>query len=377
MTLAPWTSAALAISVPLLVLFIGALMATRRERPANLWLAVALVAVLLLQGVVYAQLVRWVDRLPYLLHVAVVLHAVHATFLYLYVRAFTDPTFRWSAEPRWVFAPIFAALLWYVGGAVFFPDGDRWLHSETYFRERWFSVWVLVGVYAFFLHRSFEALDRYQRRLRESRSSLEGLSLRWLRFLLYGCGFLVVLGIVDGALGPERALWNEILLYWAVIACSLAFFTLRHSPNVGAALAEEDTDSAPTAVVASAELRELGNRLLARLESDALYRKNDLRLADLAEALKLRPSQVTEILSRGLGTTFYDLVNRMRVEDAKRRLVDPACAHMNILGIAMDSGFPSKSTFNDQFKKLVGETPSEFRRRVSPMPLDSRTSKSV
>jgi len=34
--------------------------------------------------------------------------------------------------------------------------------------------------------------------------------------------------------------------------------------------------------------------------------------------------------------------------------------HLNILGIAYESGFRSKSTFNATFKKITGQAPSEY-----------------
>ncbi|MBL8172151.1 MAG: AraC family transcriptional regulator, partial [Acidobacteria bacterium] len=59
--------------------------------------------------------------------------------------------------------------------------------------------------------------------------------------------------------------------------------------------------------------------------------------------------------------SFTDLINAYRVEDAKRRLLDPTWKHYSILAIAEEAGFSSKSTFNAVFKKHTGQTPSEFR----------------
>jgi AraC-like DNA-binding protein len=50
------------------------------------------------------------------------------------------------------------------------------------------------------------------------------------------------------------------------------------------------------------------------------------------------------------------------VEEAKRRLLDPAKKHYSVLAIAEEVGFSSKSTFNSVFKKHVRMTPSEFRK---------------
>ena len=54
-------------------------------------------------------------------------------------------------------------------------------------------------------------------------------------------------------------------------------------------------------------------------------------------------------------------MNSYRIAKAQELLASPDSAHLNLLGIAMESGFRSKSVFNEVFKKVTGKTPSEFR----------------
>jgi YesN/AraC family two-component response regulator len=109
------------------------------------------------------------------------------------------------------------------------------------------------------------------------------------------------------------------------------------------------------------QLLRLKSRLVQVLEDQTLYLNPELRLSDLADALDIRPYRVSEILSRGLHTSFYDLINHYRIARAQELLDSPNANHLNLLGIAMESGFKSKSVFNDVFKRTTGKTPSEFR----------------
>jgi AraC-like DNA-binding protein len=111
------------------------------------------------------------------------------------------------------------------------------------------------------------------------------------------------------------------------------------------------------------ELARQKERLIRVLQNQALYLNPELRLSDLAAALGLRPYRVSEILNRGLQTSFYDLINGYRIARAQELLSSQSSAHLNLLGIAMESGFRSKSVFNEVFKKMTGKTPSEFRIR--------------
>ena len=59
---------------------------------------------------------------------------------------------------------------------------------------------------------------------------------------------------------------------------------------------------------------------------------------------------------------FTDYVARMRLEDARNRLLNP---NLRISEIAYDVGFQSLTQFNRTFKRVFGQSASEFRARVS------------
>ena len=101
----------------------------------------------------------------------------------------------------------------------------------------------------------------------------------------------------------------------------------------------------------------LADRLDHLLHTEHVYLQNELSLAQLSERLGVPPYQVSELISRRYREPFFDLINRHRVEEVKRRLQDPAFGHYSILGIALDCGFNTKSSFNAAFKKFTGLTP--------------------
>ncbi len=106
----------------------------------------------------------------------------------------------------------------------------------------------------------------------------------------------------------------------------------------------------------------LAERLRTVLEGELAYLEGELSLAQLSDRIGAPAYLVSEVISRHYQASFFDTVNRLRVEEVKRRLTDPAHAHLSILGVAMDCGFNTKSSFNAAFKKHTGRTPSEFRK---------------
>jgi AraC-like DNA-binding protein len=70
---------------------------------------------------------------------------------------------------------------------------------------------------------------------------------------------------------------------------------------------------------------------------------------------------VSAVINRRFGGTFWDYINRLRVEAARACLADAGDTR-GILDIAYACGFTSKSTFNAAFKRQIGDTPSAYRK---------------
>lgn len=91
-----------------------------------------------------------------------------------------------------------------------------------------------------------------------------------------------------------------------------------------------------------------------------LHLDSQLTLRSLCAHLRENPHYVSQVINQDLQTSFYDLVNRQRIDAARDILVrSPDRA---VLEIALAVGFNSKSTFNAAFRQHVGDTPSGFRR---------------
>lgn len=101
-------------------------------------------------------------------------------------------------------------------------------------------------------------------------------------------------------------------------------------------------------------------KLQESLIGSRLHRNNELTLRRLCEQIRENPHYVSQVINQDLGTSFYDLINRYRIEDAKNALV--SSPDKTVLEIALEAGFNSKSTFNAAFRQHAGSTPTEYRR---------------
>lgn len=97
------------------------------------------------------------------------------------------------------------------------------------------------------------------------------------------------------------------------------------------------------------------------------YKDSELSLDKLAALTKQSKYHISETLNRHVGKTFYQYINRYRVEYVLEKMSHLRNLELpvNILSIAYDAGFNSKSSFNRYFKEIAGCTPSEYWRSVT------------
>ncbi len=103
------------------------------------------------------------------------------------------------------------------------------------------------------------------------------------------------------------------------------------------------------------------SKLKHSLENDRDYRDPDFSIDGLAEKLGVSKHHLSQVVNQHFGIPFTELVYQHRLDEAHRRLADPAFSAEKITALAYDLGFSSLSVFATKFKKRFHVTPSEFR----------------
>jgi AraC-like DNA-binding protein len=97
------------------------------------------------------------------------------------------------------------------------------------------------------------------------------------------------------------------------------------------------------------------------VEKSKIYLNAELSLEELAVQVKIPKHHLTQVLNDCIKKNFYVYINEYRIQEAVKRLKNIK-NDVNILSLAYDCGFNSKSSFNNYFKKLTGYTPSAYRK---------------
>ena len=105
----------------------------------------------------------------------------------------------------------------------------------------------------------------------------------------------------------------------------------------------------------------MSQKLEKALEKKKLYLKPNLTRADLAEELGVSVVYISSLLNEEMQASFYELINRYRVEEALRLIQAGNLKQITVEALAKEAGFKSKSTFNKVFKQYTGTTPTRYR----------------
>ncbi|MEE9407979.1 MAG: helix-turn-helix domain-containing protein [Polaribacter sp.] len=91
------------------------------------------------------------------------------------------------------------------------------------------------------------------------------------------------------------------------------------------------------------------------------YKDTNIKLNDIAKELHITPHQLSQLLNDNLRKSFASFINEFRIEEAKKLLQENN--QFTLEAIGFEAGFSSKSNFYATFKKVVGKTPSEFKKQ--------------
>jgi len=130
------------------------------------------------------------------------------------------------------------------------------------------------------------------------------------------------------------------------------------------------SNSAPYCPAQTGPAARLGD-LLAWMEENL---NQPLPIGVLAARACLSPRQFARVFQEETGTTPARMVERMRVEAARRRLEH---GRVGLVAVAASCGFGTEETMRRSFLRQVGVTPGEYRDRFRKAGAPASTSKEV
>jgi AraC-like DNA-binding protein len=293
--------------------------------------------------------------------------------LYFSVLYFTLPDRKRKTTDNIHFIPAILFLFYIIivitgttGSSVF-----SWFHNLPESVKRGFGMTVFVSIklqMIVYWILSYVQLARHNRNVKIFASTTKPVSLWWLRNFLLGLAVALLLSLNE----TTRAIPAIVSIThfgYLFLVFYLAYFSMRQQeiyPYRSRDITEiheifdETATQSQTKRFSEEDLAESKHKLLHLMETEKVYLDPNLGLPQLASRIKLSTHDLSYLINEGFGENFFQFINRFRIEEAKVLLRSDHHKHLNILGIAYESGFRSKSTFNATFKKITGISPSTY-----------------
>jgi len=312
---------------------------------------------------------------------------------YFYIKAMTNPNFRFQLKDGIHLIPFLVYTLFLL--SFFLSDASvKTEVASTPLPTHYILAVVLQTILLLlYLIQSYRILRDHRRHIQDLFANIEKEKLNWLKYLLTVFGIIWVAAFIKFISGigyTADFVIPPVLLCLAIYG--IGFYALKQ-PEIFKNIKidtfhtepeNEHTDLSvydfgkrsqsteqllnvkrhPKYKYSSLKPRDLsayGQKLIEHIKKDKPYTDNELKLQDIASYLGLPPYQLSQVINAELKTNFYSLINKYRIEEAKRLLIDNNKQHLNILEIAFETGFNSKSAFNTAFKKNTTITPSQYK----------------
>lgn len=218
---------------------------------------------------------------------------------------------------------------------------------------------------------SFRLLLRYSRASAAMRADTDNLSLKWLIGFMLAFAVLSVEDIVRLNSQPHvsfavRNSWYFFHQLAAFVAFVALILLAARQPDLFSDLGYFETHVAkppakqPELTEETGVDRVLFAQLDVKIQEEDLYRQPRLSLLDLSKLTGLNSRDISQAINQGAGKNFAEYINGLRVDAVVAALLDNPDRSPNLLQLATEAGFNSKSSFNGRFKAHTGQTPSAF-----------------
>ncbi|MEL7121556.1 MAG: helix-turn-helix domain-containing protein [Bacteroidota bacterium] len=339
----------------------------RLRSRANQLLALVLFEICIILSYELAYQLEFENEIPTLISYApLYIRTIIPIGLYFFVIFLMEPEHKITSREKILFIVValeFLIELLYIPVNLVINDEIQVANFEDYIEISGQGLGLLTSV--ILLPITLRKINRYQQFLYNNYSTTQEKSLSWLRNFLIAAMLIIALWLVSFV--QYLAGWYEaadqmfILVSFCLVIFLFAvgyFVILRYSWFEIIPIKIQDSAE----VKLSSKTDTYHEHLKALMQEKRLYEDINLTLDSLAEKLQISSGYLSQIINTKEQKNFFEFVNEYRVEAVKAKLLNQEYDQYTIMGIALESGFKSKSTFNAVFKKFTGLTPSAFKK---------------
>lgn len=331
----------------------------------------------------YLFVTGFLDLHPHLLGIGVAFPLLEAAFMFIYVEVMIrkDGKLKWYDLMHTL--PFLIFTIWFTFDFYHLSGADKLTYYQNIYNgnlPRDLALMTLPNIFVgpVYVILSLIKLSRHTKNISNSFSYTEQINLNWLKYVIGGLGFVFVTVIVSNVLVRFPFLsvtTHEHIIYLAITIAVffLGYFGIKQQAIYNNEPALTGGQKQVTRTNRKKKARQYTNSGLKQPEAEGHakdlqdyfteekpYLNGKLSLSEVAQRMNISVNHLSQVINEQIGMTFFDYVNSFRVDEVKTILSKPDSKNFTLLGIAYDSGFNSKSSFNSIFKKFTGLTPSQY-----------------
>jgi len=248
-------------------------------------------------------------------------------------------------------------------------------NTETYENEPGFFetldifyISLILFQALFYTGLSYFTIRKHQKKIQQFSANTEEINLNWLEYIILILFIVSIIYVVYNLFYNSYSLNVFINLIFLSVIYFVAYYSLKQKeiyPVEEKQREELITINDPEAeeikrkLISDEDLLRIKSQLERIMETQKPYLDSELNLIKLSELLSVSTHHLSYVINTGFEKNFFQYINEFRIDYAKKLL--KGNQKLSILGIAYESGFNSKTSFNTTFKKFTNQTPSEFK----------------
>lgn len=301
---------------------------------------------------------------------------LYGPLIYFYTCTLTDKQFKFKLKSCIHFLPFILIAVFNVF-YFYFPYNIQNInnYSLTIFYN--LGKYIVISSVIFYIIKSLQQLSKYQKAIADNYSFTEKINLRWLNNFIYG--FLLIWIIIWGSLSLNKIVnfispYDDsffIYLFMSLYIILLGIFGIRQTHifsniNIPETDLSDKKNELDKVVKKEKNWEVIFERIDALIKNEKLFLEPLLTIDDIAKKLSVNSNYISNAINNAGNSTFFEYINRMRIDEFKKQLSNPENENFTILAIAFNCGYNSRSSFNRIFKNLTGQTPSQYKSSVKP-----------
>ena len=287
---------------------------------------------------------------------------LYGPILYFYVKCSIKPE-KWSARNYLHFIPFIIYLAYHFPFFISSSDVKRqYLTGRIQYSS---GLVDLITIILFIAHMIIYAVIIYKHlnnHKKTLRTDFHTVNIKWLQFIVYSfCSYITLLIIY------YLLTMNGVLDYGSFGCFGLKYLMAIFMFSIGYMGFKQPTlfleeNKYQKSGLTETEKSDVITKLVHKMTNEKLYLENTLTLQTLADSVGTTVHVLSQSLNEDLKQSFSEFVNSYRINESKKLLLTEV--DLNITEILYRCGFNNKATFNTAFKKFVGTTPTEYKKRM-------------